>query len=82
MTATKKRKLRQTSFDMMTLPHEKMDGGSETKRIELEARERGREARERKQLDILKQNQVVKSQLLQVITQQQQQFMVYLLSKK
>ena len=62
------------------------------KREEIEARERDkqareldREAREREQLDILKQNQALQtqqSQLLQVITQQQQQFMAYLLSKK
>ena len=62
-----------------------MDQDNEIKRQELEAREGDREAREREQLHILKQNQALQTQqrqLLQVIMQQQQQLMVYLLSKK
>ena len=62
-----------------------MDQDNETKREELGAWEGDREAREREQLHILKQNhalQTEQSQLLQVIMQQQQQLMAYLLSKK
>ena len=71
--SSKERKSKRTSFDMMTFRQGKMDPDSEMKREELETRERDREARERKGLDILKQNQAL---------QMQQQFMPYLLSKK
>ena len=42
--SSKERKLRRTSFDMMTFFREKMDQDSEMKREELEAREHDKEA--------------------------------------
>ena len=42
--SSKERKLRRTSFDMMTFFREKMDRDSEMKREELEAREHDKEA--------------------------------------
>ena len=44
--SSKERKLRQTSFDMMTFLREKIDRYGEMKREELEAREHDREVRE------------------------------------
>ena len=70
---------------MMSFLREKMDRDGEMKREELEVRKRDRQAKKKERLDILRQNQALqtqKSQLLQVITQQQPQFMAYLLSKK
>ena len=42
--SSKERKLRRTSFDMMTFFRKKMDRDSEMKREELEAREHDKEA--------------------------------------
>ena len=57
----KERKLRWTSFDMMSFLREKMDRDSEMKREELEVRKRDRQAKKKERLDILRQNQALQT---------------------